>query len=94
MLVGVGYLIGETRGSAAALLIALGGFGIGVGISGLTFLVASYAYDRLETIPVFDAIRHYIRPVIGRILLTIAVTMLSLAVEAAQQTPARPRSES
>lgn len=43
MLVGVGYLIGETRGSAAALLAALAGFGIGVDISGLTFLVAVYA---------------------------------------------------
>lgn len=48
MLVGVGYLIGETRGSAAALLTALAGFGIGVDISGLAFLVAAYAYDRLE----------------------------------------------
>ena len=94
MLVGVGYLIGETRGSAATLLTALAGFGIGVDISGLTFLVAVYAYDRLETIPAFDAIRHYIRPVIGEILLTIVVTMLSLAVETAQHVPARPRSES
>jgi chromate transporter len=74
--------------------MALGGFGSGVGISGLTFLVASYAYDRLETIPAFDAIRHYIRPVIGGILLTIAVTMLSLAVEAAQHALARLRSKS
>lgn len=94
MLVGVGYLIGETRGSAAALLTALAGFGTGVGISGLTFLVAAYAYDRLETIPAFDAIRHYIRPVIGGILLTIVVTMLSLAVETAQHVPSRPHSES
>lgn len=94
MLVGVGYLIGETRGSAAALLAALAGFGIGVGIAALTFLVASYAYNRLETIPAFDAIRRYIRPVIGGILLTIAMTMLSLAAEAAQHVPARPRSES
>lgn len=94
MLVGVGYFIGETWGSAAALLMALAGFGIGVGISGLTFLFASYAYDRLETIPAFDAIRRYIRPVIRGILLTIAVTMLSLAVETAQHVPARPRSES
>lgn len=94
MLVGVGYLIGETWGSAAALLMALAGFGIGVGISALAFLVASYAYGRLGTIPAFDTIRRYIRPVIGGILLTIAVTMLSLAVEAAQHAPARPRSES
>ncbi len=94
MLVGVGYLIGKTRGSAAALLAALAGFGIGVGISALTFLAASYAYDRLETIPAFDAIRRCIRPVIGGILLTFAVTMLSLAVETAQHVPARPRSES
>lgn len=65
--------------------MALAGFGIGVGISGLTFLVAYYAYDRSEQIPAFDTIRRYIRPVIGGILLTIAVTMLSLAVEAAQQ---------
>lgn len=55
MLVGVGYLIGETRGSAAALLTALAGFGIGVDISGLAFLIAAYAYDRLETIPAFAA---------------------------------------
>lgn len=94
MLVGVGYLIGETRGSAAALLTALAGFGIGVDISGLAFLVAAYAYDRLETIPAFDAIRHYIRPIIGGILLTIVVTMPSLAVETAQHIPTRPRSES
>lgn len=85
VLVGVGYLIGESEGSAAALLMALAGFGIGVGISGLTFLVAYHAYGRLEDIPAFDAIRRYIRPVIAGILLTIAVTMVSLNVEAAHQ---------
>ncbi|RRF97812.1 MAG: chromate transporter [Coriobacteriaceae bacterium] len=85
VLVGVGYLVGETWGSAAALLTAVAGFGIGVGISGLAFLFAYYAYDRLEQIPAFGAIRRYIRPVIGGILLTIAVTMVSLNVEAAKQ---------
>ncbi|MEE8716035.1 MAG: chromate transporter [Coriobacteriales bacterium] len=84
VLVGVGYLVGTTWGTAAAALTALAGFGVGVGVSGLTFLVAYYAYDRLESLRAFSAIREYVRPVIGGILLTIALTMVSLNVEVAQ----------
>lgn len=80
VLTGTGFAIGSSYGSLSALLVALAGFGIGVGVSGLSFLVAYYVYDRFEDLPVFAAIKRCIRPVIGGLLLTIALQMLSLNV--------------
>lgn len=80
VLTGTGFVIGSTYGAGAALLVALAGFGIGVGASGLTFLVVYYVYDRFEGLAVFGAIKRCIRPVIGGLLLTIVLQMLSLNV--------------
>jgi chromate transporter len=42
--------------------------------------VVYYVYDRFEDLAVFAAIKRCIRPVIGGLLLTIALQMLSLNV--------------
>ena len=83
VLTGVGFLIGSNHGPISAVVMAIAGLGCGVGASGLTFLIMYYVYERFEPLGVFRAIKRYIRPVIGGLLLTIAVTMLSLNMNVA-----------
>ena len=83
VLTGVGFVIGSEYGLVAEILVALCGFACGVGASGVTFLVVYYIYERFEPLGIFQAIKRYIRPVIGGLLLTIAVTMFSLNMNVA-----------
>jgi chromate transporter len=84
MLTGVGFMIGKAIGPLAAFLIGLAGFGCAVGVSGLTFLLAGYAYDLFENLDSFKMIRNYIRPIIGGLLLTVSLSMLQNNIEIAQ----------
>lgn len=72
-----GWCIGEDFGIAASLSMALAGFGCAVGMSGLTFMLIYRVYDQFENLDIFQAIRRHIRPIIGGLLLTVAVSMLS-----------------
>ncbi len=83
MLTGVGFMIGKEMGYLPAFLIGLAGFGCAVGVSGLTFLLAGYAYDLFENLDSFKMIRNYIRPIIGGLLLTVSVSMLENNIEIA-----------
>lgn len=83
MLTGVGFMIGKEIGPLAAFLIGLAGFGCAVGVSGLTFLLAGYAYDLFENLDSFKMIRDYIRPIIGGLLLTVSLSMLQNNIEIA-----------
>ena len=82
MLTGIGFTIGQDISAAATLWISLAGFACGVGVSGLTFLLMHYAYDCLESLDIFQAIKQYFRPVIGGLLLTVAVSMLNTSITA------------
>ena len=84
MLTGIGFMIGKEMGPLAAFLIGLAGFGCAVGVSGLTFLLAGYAYDLFENLDSFKMIRSYIRPIIGGLLLTVSLSMLQNNIEIAQ----------
>ncbi|MDO5548960.1 MAG: chromate transporter [Eubacteriales bacterium] len=77
VLTGVGFCIGRDVSSAAAIAMALAGFACGVGASGLTFLLVYHVYEQFENLDIFRAIKRYIRPIIGGLLLTVAVSMLS-----------------
>ena len=90
VLTGVGFFIGAKYGAAAAVFTAIAGFGCGVGASGLTFLVIYYVYERFEPLEIFQAIKRYIRSVIGGLLLTIAVTMFSLNMDVASSFELSP----
>ena len=77
MLSGVGYLVGTAYGLHAALLVALAGFGVALGVSGLAFLLMHTLYDAFESLDAFAALRRHIRPVIAGLLLSIVVQLLS-----------------
>jgi chromate transporter len=83
MLTGVGFMIGKYAGPMAAFWIGLAGFGCAVGVSGLTFTLVGYAYDLFENLDIFKMIRSYIRPIIGGLLLTVSLSMLSNNIEIA-----------
>lgn len=83
VLTGVGYLVGSAQSTAGGLWLALAGFAVGVGISGLTFLVMYYVYEQFEHLCVFCLVKRYIRPIIGGLLLGIALSMVSLNVSVA-----------
>ena len=83
MLAGVGYLVGGSYGTASAILVALAGFGVAVGMSGMGFQLIHAVYDEFESLDCFCAIKRYIRPVIGGLLLTIVVQLFSSNVAVA-----------
>lgn len=90
VLTGVGFFIGMNYGAVAGVCVAISGFACGVGISGMTFLIVYYIYERFEPLSVFRAIKRYIRPVIGGLLLTIAITMFSLNMNVADSFSLNP----
>jgi chromate transporter len=83
VLTGVGYILGGAYGTTAAVCTAIAGFGCGVGMSGFTFLAVTYIYEEFESLSIFTAIRRYIRPVIGGLLLTVALSLVSLNLSVA-----------
>lgn len=83
VLAGVGFCIGRDLSGAAAIAMALAGFACGVGASGLTFLLVYHIYEQFENLDIFRAIKRYIRPIIGGLLLTVAVSMLSQNLDVA-----------
>ncbi|MGN0286448.1 MAG: chromate transporter [Atopobiaceae bacterium] len=86
VLSGVGYLVGYQQGFAAGAWLALAGFAVGVGFSGLSFLVMYHVYERFERLCVFCLVKRYIRPIIGGLLLTVALGMVGLNLEVAPTT--------
>lgn len=80
VLTGVGYLVGSAQSTAGGFWLALAGFAVGVGVSGLSFLVMYYVYEQFEHLCVFCLVKRYIRPIIGGLLLGIALSMVSLNV--------------
>lgn len=83
VLSGVGYLVGSSHGFAEGTWLALAGFAVGVGFSGLSFLVMYHVYERFERLCVFCLIKRYIRPIIGGLLLTVALGMVALNLDVA-----------
>lgn len=85
MLSGVGYLVGSSYGLRGALLVALAGFGMALGVSGLAFLLMHTLFDAFESLDAFAALKRHIRPVIAGLLLSIVVQLLSSNLSVAGQ---------
>lgn len=92
ILSGVGYFYGAqaTGSTAGGFVTALCGFGVSVAGTGLTFVLVSWLFETFENITVFCVISHYIRPIIGGLLLTVAVSLLESAVSAGAACGAAP----
>ena len=81
ILTGVGFCIGKQTSGIAAFACALAGFACGVGASGWTFMIVYNIYDRFEQLDIFRVIKTYIRPIIGGLLLTVAITFVETNIE-------------
>ena len=83
MLAGAGALVEAEEGNASAVFMAAAGFGVAAGVSGMTFTLVSYIYNEFQSLSIFRALHNYIRPIVGGLLLTVALSMADNNLEIA-----------
>lgn len=77
ILTGIGYLAGlRWSGTLGGFLLALAGFAVSVAASGVIFGLAARLLRTFHDVPVFRQISLWVRPIIGGLLLNVALAML------------------
>lgn len=87
VLVGCGFTAGlESAGAApTAFILAVAGFGTAIAMSCATFAVGSYLFSSLKGLASFRVIEKTIGCVVSGLLLTVALGLLQVSVNAAPQ---------
>lgn len=78
-LCGVGYYIGyNIAGNMThGYIFALAGFGISIAASCYIVFIAAYFYNKFENLEIFDTLKKSIRPIVGGLLLSTALSLFA-----------------
>ena len=88
ILTGIAYDVGyNLNGSILeGLLVALSGFACSVAASGAIFELVFCVYEKYESLQIFSVVKHFIRPIISGLLLTVAVSLYTSGIRGQLQT--------
>ena len=62
------------------LFVALSGFACSVAASGAIFELVFCVYEKYESLQIFAVVKHFIRPIISGLLLTVAVSLYTSGI--------------
>ena len=62
------------------LFVALSGFACSVAASGAIFELVFCVYEKYESLQIFSVVKHFIRPIISGLLLTVAVSLYTSGI--------------
>ena len=68
------------------LFVALSGFACSVAASGAIFELVFCVYEKYESLQIFSVVKHFIRPIISGLLLTVAVSLYTSGIRGQVQT--------
>ena len=90
ILTGIAYDVGyNLNGSVVeGLLVALSGFACSVAASGAIFELVFCVYEKYESLQIFSVVKHFIRPIISGLLLTVAVSLYISGIRGQIETTA------
>ena len=82
ILTGIAYDVGyNLNGSIIeGLFVALSGFACSVAASGAIFELVFCVYEKYESLQIFAVVKHFIRPIISGLLLTVAVSLYTSGI--------------
>lgn len=82
ILTGIAYDVGyNLNGSVVeGFLVALSGFACSVAASGAIFELVFCVYEKYESLQIFAVVKHFIRPIISGLLLTVAVSLYTSGI--------------
>ena len=88
ILTGIAYDVGyNLNGSVIeGFLVALSGFACSVAASGAIFELVFCVYEKYESLQIFSVVKHFIRPIISGLLLTVAVSLYTSGIRGQVQT--------
>lgn len=77
VLTGVGYMLGYENGGSVfrGICVGLCGFVTSVAASGMIYMLVWSLYEKFKRLPIFDVIRHFIRPIISGLLLNVGISL-------------------
>lgn len=90
ILTGIAYDVGyNLNGSVIeGFLVALSGFACSVAASGAIFELVFCVYEKYESLQIFSVVKHFIRPIISGLLLTVAVSLYTSGIRGQIQATA------
>ena len=82
ILTGIAYDVGYNLNGSIfeGLLVALSGFACSVAASGAIFELVFCVYEKYESLQIFSVVKHFIRPIISGLLLTVAVSLYTSGI--------------
>lgn len=82
ILTGIAYDVGyNLNGSIIeGFMVALSGFACSVAASGAIFELVFCVYEKYENLQIFSVVKHFIRPIISGLLLTVAVSLYTSGI--------------
>ena len=82
ILTGIAYDVGyNLNGSVIeGFLVALSGFACSVAASGAIFELVFCVYEKYESLQIFSVVKHFFRPIISGLLLTVAVSLYTSGI--------------
>lgn len=82
ILTGIAYDVGyNLNGSIVeGFMVALSGFACSVAASGAIFELVFCVYEKYESLQIFSVVKHFIRPIISGLLLTVAVSLYTSGI--------------
>lgn len=88
ILTGIAYDVGfNLNGSIfEGFMVALSGFACSVAASGAIFELVFCVYEKYENLQIFSVVKHFIRPIISGLLLTVAVSLYTSGIRGQIQT--------